>query len=156
MATPIKIRPVRSGDWAKLETLVSGICRFHGDTHKLTREQFDNLAIGENAPMTVLVAETEHGILAGFVAGYAIYAFESGKTAFEIQNLFVAEEFRRQRIGEILMISIMQSARHKLGEVGFRLGSLDWNKAAIEFYKQMGFEPNLKHVNTVRLMKETA
>jgi hypothetical protein len=73
MMTNIRIRPARSGDWAQLEILVAGICQFHGDTHGLTRSQFDNFAIGDHAPVTVLVAESEDGILAGFVAGFAIY-----------------------------------------------------------------------------------
>lgn len=139
MVTPIKIRPVRSGDWSQFEGLVAGICRFHGDVHGLTRSQFDDFATRENAPVTVLVAETENGILAGFVAGFAVYSFQSGKTIFDIQNLYVAEEFRRQRIGEVLMMSIMQTAKRKLGVSAFKLGTLNWNQAALEFYKQLGF-----------------
>ena len=156
MMTNIRIRPVGSGDWAQFETLVAGICNFHGDTHGLTRAQFDDFATRENAPVTVMVAETEEKALVGFIAGFAIYSFQEGRANFEIQNLFVAEDFRRQRIGEILMINIMQFARRRHGPVTFRLGALNWNAAALEFYKQFGFAPNPKAQDTTILIKQTA
>ena len=79
MVTNIKIRPVRSGDWLKFETLVAGICAFHGNKHGLTRSQFDDFATRENAPVTVLVAETEDSILAGFVQVSRIIVFRQAK-----------------------------------------------------------------------------
>lgn len=134
----IRIRPVRSGDWSQFEKLVAGICAFHGDSHQLTRLQFDELAARENAPVTVLVAETEDGDLAGFAAGFAIYNFHDGQTLFEIQNLFVAEHYRRQRIGESLMVALMQFARHHHRAAGFKIGALKWNDAAIAFTGKWG------------------
>ena len=154
--TNLKIRPARSGDWPQLETLVAEISKFHGDTHGLTRATFDDFATRENAPVTVMVAETEDKLLVGFVAGFAIYDFHMGKTKFEIHNLFVHENFRRQRIGEVLMIHIMQVARRKLGAVRFGLGALNWNKEALEFYKQLGFAPNESAKDTLRLFREGA
>ena len=156
MMTNIRIRPARSGDWSQLETLVAGISSFHGDKHGLTRSQFDNFAIGEHAPVTVLVAETEEGLLAGFVAGFAIYSFQEGRTNFEIQNLFVAENFRRQRIGEVLMMNIMQSARRRHGPLTFRLGALKWNETALKFYEQMGFVPSTRSLDNTVMIKKTA
>ncbi|MFA7277256.1 MAG: N-acetyltransferase [Pseudobdellovibrionaceae bacterium] len=152
----IRIRPVRSGDWSQFEKLVAGICAFHGDSHQLTRLQFDELAARENAPVTVLVAETEDGDLAGFAAGFAIYNFHDGQTLFEIQNLFVAEHYRRQRIGESLMVALMQFARHHHRAAGFKIGALKWNDAAIAFYRQMGFGVNPRAHETTRLFKKTA
>lgn len=149
----IRVRPVAQDDWAQFEILLAGICRYHGDQHALTREQFNSLAMGDAAPVTVLVAETEEGILAGYVAGFALYTLQQGETSFEIQNLFVAEEFRRQHIGEVLMISIMQAARRKHGSQSFRLGALKWNEAALEFYRQLGFVPNTKAQDTARLVR---
>jgi GNAT superfamily N-acetyltransferase len=156
MMTNIRIRPARSGDWSQFETLVAGICNFHGDQHGLTRVQFDSYAIGENAPVTVMVAETEEGILAGFVAGFPVYNFHAGKTVFEIQNLFVAEQFRRQRIGEVLMISIMQTARRKDNAAAFKLGTLNWNETALQFYKQLGFTERNDVEGTKYLQLKTA
>ncbi len=152
----IRVRAARSGDWNKLETLIAGLCRYHGDQHKLTRTQFDNMTMGENAPVIVMVAETEDGILAGFVAGFFLYRFQEGLVAFEIQNLFVAETFRRNRIGEVLMISVMREARRRNDVGAFALGALNWNEAALEFYKQLGFEPNLRAADSVRLVRRTA
>jgi|GEM_PF-998989 len=154
MTTPMRIRSVRSGDWTQFEILVAGICGYHGDKHGLTRPQFDNFATRENAPVIVLVAETENGILAGFVAGYPVYSFQAGKTSFDIQNLYIADDFRRQRIGEVLMMGIMQAAQRKYGEVTFQLGALPWNEPALEFYKQMGFTPPLNSRGTIHLVKE--
>jgi len=156
MMTNIRIRSARSGDWAQFETLVAGICQYHGDTHGLTRTVFDDFATREDAPVTVMVAETENNLLVGFVAGFAVYDFHMGKIKFEIQNLFVHENFRRQRIGEVLMINLMQEARRKHGAVRFGLGAFNWNESALEFYKQLGFEPNLSAKDTLRLFREAA
>lgn len=156
MTIPINIRAVRSGDWAKLETLVAGICRAHGETHGLTRATFDAFAVGPQAPMTVLVAETEQGILAGYVAGHPVYAFQEGVIVFEIQNIYVAPEFRRNRIGEVLMIRIIQDAVRKHGATRIKLGARAWNREAIEFYKQLGFSESTQSKETVRLSREVA
>jgi GNAT superfamily N-acetyltransferase len=154
MMIHIRIRPARSGDWSQFEPLVAGLCQFHGDQHGLTRAQFDDFTTRDDAPVTTLVAETESGILAGFAAGFATYDFHNGQTAFEIHDLFVAETFRRQRIGEILMTSIMQAARRKHGDVSFKLGAVNWNAPAIEFYKQLGFEQRAPTHDTIRLVRQ--
>jgi GNAT superfamily N-acetyltransferase len=152
--TAIRVRPARSGDWAQFEGLVAGICLFHGDQPGLTRARFDALACGENAPILTLVAETEDGILAGFVAGFPVFEFQQGKAGFQVQNLFVAEAFRRERIGEVLMLSIMQQARRLCKAEVFKLGAEDWNEGAINFYKQLGFAENTNAKKDVRLIRE--
>lgn len=156
MMTNLRIRPARSGDWSQLEVLVAGISQFHGDQHGLTRAQFDEFATRDNAPVTVMVAETEEKLLVGYAAGFAVYDFHMGKTKFEIHNLFVHENFRRQRIGEVLMIYIMEAARKKHQAVRFGLGAVNWNKEALEFYRQLGFIPNESAKETLRLFRETA
>lgn len=156
MSIPINIRAVRSGDWVKFETLVAGICRAHGDTHGLTRTTFDALAVGPQAPMMVLVAETEQGILTGYVAGHPVYAFQEGRTVFEIQNIYVAPEFRRNRIGEVLMIRIIQDALRRYRATRVKLGARAWNREALAFYKQLGFSESTQSKDTVRLSREVA
>lgn len=156
MMTNIRIRPARSGDWSQFETLVAGICNFHGDQHGLTRAQFDDFATRDNAPVTVMVAETEDNLLVGFAAGFAMYDFHMGKIKFEIHNLFVHESFRRQRIGEVLMINIMQFAKRKHAANSFGLGALNWNEGALEFYKQLGFAPVPQSTDTVKLIRQNA
>lgn len=155
MMTHIHIRPTRSGDWAQLEGLVAGICQHHGDTHKLTRAQFDALATKPNAPMIVLVAETLEGVLAGYVAGFAIFSFQEGAVKFEVQNLFVREEFRGHKIGELLMTHIMQMARDKHKATLFRLSAHTTNDNAINFYRHIGFIENETFNKITFFYKET-
>lgn len=156
MTVAIKIRPVRSGDWTRFEQLVAGICQYHGDTHGLTRTVFDTMAIGNAAPVITLVAETDDGQLVGFAAGFPVYNFHMGVIGFEIHNLFVAEAFRRQRIGEVLMISIIQAAKQKHNATRFKIGAQSWNAGAIEFYKQLGFNESTQSKETVSLVKQAA
>lgn len=156
MTIPIKIRPVRSGDWPEFETLVAGICGYHGDTHALTRRQFDALAVGDNAPMSVLVAETVEGILAGYVAGQPSFRLEQGQIRFKIENLYVAPEFRRQRIGEVLMIRIIRLAKERHGATHFMLGAQSWNTDAIRFYQQLGFAEQPQGADSTRLVRDIA
>ncbi|HNQ91683.1 MAG TPA: N-acetyltransferase [Alphaproteobacteria bacterium] len=151
----VRIRAARSGDWAKLKTLVAGICRAHGDAHALTRKDFDRMVCMDNAPVTVMVAETAEGVLAGYVAGFVMYEFHMGQTNFYIQNLFVAEEFRRQRVGEILMLAIMKEAREKFTANAIRIGAEEDNANALSLYRQLGFLENEQGKKTVRLIRET-
>lgn len=138
----IRIRAARSGDWSQLEPLIAGLCKAHGDQHGITRKQFDNMVCRDNAPVLLLVAETPEGILTGYVCGFAMYEFHSGRTKFRIQNIFVAEPFRRNRIGEALLLSIQREAREKLDAVAFGIGVENWNSAALSLYKQLGFVEN--------------
>lgn len=156
MTIAIKIRPVRSGDWVKFETLVAGICGHHGDKHGLTRRQFDMLAIGDDAPVTVLVAETVEGILAGYVAGQPHFRFQQGVVGFDIQNLYVAPELRRNRSGEVLMITIIQTAQKRHGATTFKLGAQAWNADAIAFYRQLGFNEKYRTKETIFLNRDVA
>lgn len=150
----IRIRAARSGDWAQLEPLVAGICRAHGDQYGLKRQQFDAWVCADHAPMIVLVAETPEGILAGYVAGFAVHEFHSGKTNFNIENLFVAKPFRRKRIGEALMISIMRAAREKYDTNGIRISAENWNENALTLYRQLGFSEPQHGRPSTRLFKE--
>ena len=150
----IRIRSARSGDWTKLEPLIAGLCRAHGDEHGITRAQFDKLVCAPEAPVTLLVAENDDGRIAGYVCGFPIYEFHSGKTKFRIQNIFVAAEFRRNRIGEALLISIQNKARNQFGAEGFGLGVENGNIAAISLYRQMGFSESDRAKNSTLLSKD--
>lgn len=150
----IRIRNARSGDWAQLELLIAGLCQAHGDKHGITRKVFDDMVCRESAPVTLLVAETQEGILAGYVCGFAMYEFHSGRTKFRIQNLFVAEKFRRNRIGEALLLTIQNEAREKLGAIAFGIGVENWNTAALSLYKQLGFVENEYAKTSTILVRE--
>jgi ribosomal protein S18 acetylase RimI-like enzyme len=152
----IRIRPARSGDWLQLEKLVAGIAEFHGESHKLTRARFDELACGANPFVLVLVAETEDGTLAGYVAGFPIFEFHNGRSGFQVDNLYVCDNFRRERVGESLMLFLIQAAREKYQSERFKLGAKEWNSVAICFYKQMGFEENPQSSESVILRREFA
>ncbi|OIN86873.1 MAG: hypothetical protein AUJ12_04490 [Alphaproteobacteria bacterium CG1_02_46_17] len=149
----IKIRTARSGDWSQLEPLIAGLCQVHGDKHGITRKQFDDMVCRSNAPVILLVAETPEGILTGYVCGFMMYEFHSGKNRFRIQNLFVAEPFRRNRIGEALLLSIQREAREKLHAQGFGIGVENWNDAVLTLYKQMGFSENENAKNSTMLIR---
>lgn len=150
----IRIRSARSGDWTKLEPLIAGLCRAHGDKHGISRMQFDKLVCAPDAPVVLLVAENEDGRIAGYVCGFPIYEFHSGKTKFRIQNIFVDEPFRRNRIGEALLISIQNKAREQLGAESFGLGVENWNNAALSLYRQLGFTENDRAKNSTILSKD--
>ncbi len=150
----IRIRNARSGDWAQLELLIAGLCQAHGDKHGITRKSFDDMVCSENAPVTLLVAETQEGVLAGYVCGFAIYEFHSGITKFRIQNLFVAEEFRRNRIGEALLLTIQNEAKDKHNAQGFGIYAENWNTAALNLYKQLGFKESDSQRKSTGLVRE--
>lgn len=148
------IRPARSGDWTQLEPLIDGLCRVHGDKSGLTRRQFDMWVCRDSAPMTVLVAETEGGIIAGYVSGFALHEFHAGLTHFSIENLYVIEPMRRKRIGESLLLSIIEVARKKHEACRIRIAAESWNDTALGLYRELGFIENAAQRPTTRLFRE--
>lgn len=152
---PIRIRPVRSDDWSQFETLVSSITEFHKETHGLTQARFEELTCGHQEPRVLaLVAETEDGSLAGYVCGFPIFSFHKGRAGFQVDNLYVSSSFRRNRIGEALMLAVIERAKEIYRAEVFKLGVLDWNTAAIDLYKQLGFEEATKDPKHIQFKRE--
>lgn len=82
----------------------------------------------------LLVAEVDAQII-GYVLGFDHYTFYANGRVAWVEEIFVAEEFRRHRIGDRLMQGIEAWARQREA----KLVALATRRAA-HFYKALGYE----------------
>jgi GNAT superfamily N-acetyltransferase len=82
-----------------------------------------------------------HSLMAawdGALAGYAVYLFSystwAGQASLFVEDLFVRERFRGQGTGTALLRRMALIA-HESGCFGMWWEVLNWNSAAIEFYR---------------------
>jgi GNAT superfamily N-acetyltransferase len=85
-----------------------------------------------------LVAETEHKEIVGMALYFFAYYTWVGKSLF-LDDLYVKEPYRKQKIGSALMKELFEVARVENCK-RIRWQVLDWNSPAIEMYRKMGVE----------------
>jgi ribosomal protein S18 acetylase RimI-like enzyme len=96
----------------------------------------------------VFVARGADGLLAGYIWVGRVRSGFTGALQAHIFNIFIAEVFRGQRIGTLLMSQAEGWAReHQLSRIG--LGVSAFNTAAIELYRKLAYE-----VETLRMVKD--
>ncbi|MFZ4762868.1 MAG: GNAT family N-acetyltransferase [Alphaproteobacteria bacterium] len=126
----------RKADITDAEKLV-GLCHelnlYHGvnekpDCKKLT-QYWDYFS--------VFVVATEEEIV-GFLSGYESFQFHLAILGFELQNLYVKENYRKMGVGKMLMQKVIAIKYHE-GVERFALGAQLDNHAAREFYQNLGF-----------------
>jgi len=90
-------------------------------------------------------------------AGYAFYFYTYStflaKPTLYLEDIFVAEKFRKRGIGLALFTScVKEAARRDCGR--FELSVLTWNKNAIKFYEKLGAK-RLKEWHYYRMTQDT-
>ena len=142
----MKIRPATYDDIPAMAELVYQLNQFHNEEVKPTPQDYHDNWEGFNA----YVAEDDNGDLIGFLSGYDCYQFHTAIKRFEIQNLFVAEQARRQGVAKKLIDDVIARKR-KQGVTQFTLGVLEFNKDAIKFYEAYGLEQSTTPARRYRL-----
>jgi GNAT superfamily N-acetyltransferase len=136
-----EIRPALAGDLTALLALVEQYWAFE------TIDGFDRVRVGEN--LERLLADERLGRVwlaqvAGVPVGYLLVVFmfslEFGGLCAEIDELYVSDAHRGQRLGARLLETAEAELR-RLGCPGVALQIGRGNEAARRFYRQRGFEP---------------
>ena len=133
----LRIRAITVDDVPLLRRMIVEFATFERLAHHVTvtEEILARDIVGSNPRFRALLPEWD-----GQIAGYAIYfnfysSFE-GPGLF-IEDIYVREKFRSKGIGKALMAEAAAIAvREGLGVLRWEV--LDWNQAAIEFYKRLG------------------
>ena len=86
---------------------------------------------------SVFVVTVEEEIV-GYLSGYESFQFHSATLGFEVQNLYVKENYRKMGIGKLLMQKVIAIKYHE-GVERFALGAQLDNHIAREFYMNLGF-----------------
>lgn len=77
----------------------------------------------------------------GYVILTKYHSVERGGLTIFIDELYVEEPFRRSGVGKVVMGKIMEIARQQ-GARALSVQAEPYNKAAHEFFRTQGFQPN--------------
>ena len=134
----IVIRNARAGDEDAILSLLRDFAEFEKLSHtfKLTREIIARDFLGEHARVNCDVAEW-NGAIAGVMVWYRTYGTFEATPYLYLEDIYVRPEFRRCGIGRAFLKRL---AQHALSEGVPRIDwiVLDWNAAAIDFYRGLG------------------
>ena len=130
----ITIRQAVEGDFEAVLGLIKGLATFQQTPEKvlITVEQM----IADKHLFNCLVAENEQKQIVGIATYFYAYYTWTGKSLY-LDDLYVPENSRGQKIGSLLLDKLFEIARaENCKRVRWQVS--DWNKPAIEFYKKLG------------------
>jgi GNAT superfamily N-acetyltransferase len=135
------IRETSEKDIPTILALIQELADYEKLSHVVSANESDlkkNL-FGEKRYAKVIIAEYD-----GVVAGQALFFYNfstfKGKPGIYLEDLYVRPAFRKKGIGKALLSYLVELAKTEdCGRVEWVV--LDWNKNAIDFYKNMGAEP---------------
>jgi GNAT superfamily N-acetyltransferase len=108
-------------------------------------------AFGDRRRLDVYLAESLAKIV-GYAITFETYSSFLAQPTLYLEDLFVLEEYRRQRAGYRLFRHCVEEAyRRGCGRMEWQV--LDWNRLAIEFYERLGAK-QLKEWLSYRLLRE--
>lgn len=130
----IIIRSANETDYAQIVDLFKDFATFEKLPEKMTNS-VDRMII-EKDFFNCFVAETSDNRIIGYVTYFFCYYTWIGKSLY-MDDLYVTPEYRANGIGTKLINSVIEFAKksqcHKL-----RWQVSEWNKSAIDFYKNIG------------------
>lgn len=130
----LTVRKAHKGDIEALAALGTALNAYHDDATQLSAEALE----ADWDWIEAFVVETDEPRIIGFASGFNTYQFHTTKRGYEIQNLHVDEDYRRQGAAKALLEHILEVKRAQ-GVRKFTLGVLKQNEKARAFYKAFGF-----------------
>lgn len=130
----IKIRKATEEDFPAILEMIKGLALFEKAPEKVTNsvEQMKE----EKDLFRCVVAETKAGEIVGMALWFYAYYTWVGKSLY-LDDLFVKESHRKNKIGTLLLNYIMEVARNENCK-RVRWQVLNWNTNAIELYRKAG------------------
>lgn len=152
MTTDVTIRKAGRADAAAVLHLVDALA----DYEKLARPDdgartrlIDDMS-GETPRFDAYLAETG-GRAAGYAFVFETYSSFLALPTLYLEDLFVLPEYRSKGIGYTLFTALVREA-HQRGCGRMEWAVLDWNRLAIDFYKNLGAK-HMKEWQLYRLVR---
>ena len=132
----LSIRPATVDDVALLRTLIRELAEFEHELDSVTISEQDLArdGFGPNSRFRALIAQWDGGP-AGYALFFPYFSTWAGRGLF-LEDLFVREPFRGRGIGKALLSAVARMAVEDHC-YGIHWEVLDWNEAAIDFYKSI-------------------
>lgn len=130
----IHIRKAEEADFPAILEMIKSLALFEKAPEKVTNsvEQMQE----EKDLFRCVVAETKTGEIVGMALWFYAYYTWVGKSLY-LDDLFVKESHRKNKIGTLLLNYIMEVARNENCK-RVRWQVLNWNTNAIELYRKAG------------------
>lgn len=138
----IHIRKAVKEDCKRILELVKELAIYEKAPNEVTvtLEHFEKSGFGSRPVWWAFVAEVD-GIIQGFALFYIRFSTWKGQRMY-LEDFVVTEEMRGKGLGKILFEQLIKEAkRRKLNGIQWQV--LEWNEAAINFYKKYdaAFDP---------------
>lgn len=132
----IHIRKATKADFPEILSLIKELAVFEKAPEKVTNsvEQMEQ----EKDLFECYVAENKKNEIIGMALYFFAYYTWVGKSLY-LDDIYVKEAYRKQKIGTRLLNKVFEVAR-EAGCKRVRWQVLDWNQPAIEMYKKAGAE----------------
>jgi GNAT superfamily N-acetyltransferase len=139
--TEILVRSASTEDVPLILSFINELAEYERLSHEVvaTEEMLREHLFGERPVAEVLIAE-HGGEAAGFALFFHNFSTFLGKPGIYLEDLYVRPEFRRAGIGRALLVHLANVARER-GCGRLEWSVLDWNEAAIGFYRGIGASP---------------
>lgn len=139
----ITIRKATEKDFSSIFSLIKELALFERAPEKVTNsvEQMNE----EKDLFECFVAETDSKEIIGIALYFFAYYTWVGKTLY-LEDFYVKETYRGKKIGIALLKKVIEVAKQENCK-RVRWQVLNWNKTAIDFYKEFGAETYDEWVN---------
>ena len=142
----ISLRKATKEDLPQVLDLVNELALYENAPEEvtITIDELEQDGFGSNPLYWILLALDVDKVV-GMSFYYIRYSTWKGKCLY-LEDLIVKEEYRRQRIGELLFEATIEVAK----EMNAKLMTwqvLDWNEPAINFYKKFNAELDGEWIN---------
>ena len=132
------IRPAGPKDVPAVHAMIRALAEFEQLAHLCVASEADLVAalFGPRPAAEVLIAEKDEEI-AAFALFFHNFSTFLGRPGLWLEDLYVRPAFRRQGCAQALLGALAEIARSR-GCGRFEWAVLDWNRAAIDFYRSLG------------------
>jgi GNAT superfamily N-acetyltransferase len=137
----LAIRPAREDDSAMILSFIQDLAEFEKLAHEVVADAaaIRDTLFGARPAAEVLIAELA-GAPVGFALFFQSYSTFLAKPGLYLEDLFVRPAARGRGVGRALMSALARLAvQRNYGR--FEWSVLDWNTAALEFYRSLGAKP---------------
>lgn len=134
----LAIRAATIDDAPLLTTMIHELAEYDRLSHEASVLEEDIVRDGFGAaPKFRAVIAEWNGQPAGYALFFEFYSSFQGRAGLFMDDIFVRPQFREHGVGKALLAHVARIAWQE-GYFCIRWEVLEWNKAAIDFYRKMG------------------
>jgi ribosomal protein S18 acetylase RimI-like enzyme len=134
----IQIRKSTPGEVPAIVRLMRDFAEYENLANycEITEERLFEVMFGDDAFVEGLVAFHSEEPIA-YAMFYPYFASFRGQCGYYLEDIFIAEDFRRNGLGEAMVRIIAKLAKQRGFErIDFQV--LEWNTPAVKFYEKLG------------------